>query len=121
MRLNRTWGDGNCLAAACVVYKRPIYVYTHGTTKPVVIDHGLQDVNVPHLTLGFVEEEVGGKPTHYVSLSPLIQTPSIPDRISLINKLAYYSNDLTVLSTLLLLKFYSYSKVQQYSYEVRKN
>ena len=72
MRQNKTWGDGNLLAAASILYRRPLRIFFVYSDQPIVIDSGpLQKQGTAiALTLGFVSSVPGNEPNLYVSLLP---------------------------------------------------
>jgi len=59
MKQDKTWGDGNVIAAAATLYRRPMRIFSVGhNDQPMIIDGGplqQQHPAVP-LTLGFVAE-----------------------------------------------------------------
>ncbi len=70
MNTEGTWGDGNILSAANLLFKTRIEVYTHGRSKPMVIasDHETENQVCTTLALGFISEIPNSPETHYVSL-----------------------------------------------------
>lgn len=84
MRMDKTWGDANCLAAASKLYNCSIYIYTLDNSQPMVFDSGgVHGTWIAHLTVGFVPQVIGHKPTHYVSLSAIQTTTPVPGMLML--------------------------------------
>jgi len=78
MRSSNTWGDAWCLTAASTLFKRPVWIFTVGSSRPMIIDRfdrqpstefpEDQSATPCALTLGFVAQIPGEQPSHYVSL-----------------------------------------------------
>jgi OTU-like cysteine protease len=71
MKLDGTWGDGNILSAASLLFKTRIEIHTANQSNPMIIENdGCEEISSKHscLTLGFVSEVPGKPESHYISL-----------------------------------------------------